>query len=393
VNTAACRAQPGTAEVRPEVADIFRRFGPDYLRQNLLPPQQAKILRNVIACRTATLGGHRDVCSACGASWVQYNSCRDRHCPTCQGSRAVMWTAERLERLVPTHHFHVVFTIPEQLRPVALANQKLIYDLLFEAVTDTLLELAKDRWDALPGITSVLHTWTRQMTYHPHVHCIVTGGGLSTDDQRWVSCKPNFMFPVKILSALVRGKVMDGLVRAYDAGRLRLVGTSAHLRHRDAFALLRRQLYDAAWVVYAKPPFGGPEQIIRYLSRYTHRVAISSSRLVSVDDDAVVFHTHRPHTCRLHPVEFIRRFLLHVLPKGFRRIRHAGLLAPSNVPTRLPIAQQLARRLGREQRRAATVPGPVVVVRPEPGDRCPICTRGIIVRLPLPLARAPPVRP
>jgi hypothetical protein len=306
-----------------------------------------------------------------------------------------VWTAERLERIVPTHHFHVVFTIPEQLRPVALANQKLVYDLLFEAVTDTLLELAKTRWDALPGITAVLHTWTRQMIYHPHVHCIVTGGGLSTDGSRWISCRPNFLFPVRVLSALVRGKVMDGLVRAYDTGRLRFVGTSAHLADPDTFAALRRELYAAAWVAYAKRPFGGPEHVIRYLSRYTHRVAISSSRLVSVDDDAIVFHTHRPHTCRLHPNEFIRRFLLHTLPKGFRKIRHCGLLAPSNVPTRLQIAQRLARALGRLHRRA-TVHGPSSAVppsRPEPGDRCPICARGIVVRMPLPLARAPPVPP
>jgi hypothetical protein len=391
----ACRAQPGTAEVRPEVAEIFRHFGPAFLRRQILPPQQAKVLRNIIRCRTAALGGHKDVCKHCGESWIHYNSCFDRHCPTCQGRLAAVWTSERLERIVPTHHFHVVSTVPEELRPLALANPRLVYDLLFASVRDTLLELARSKWDALPGITAVLHTWTRQMTYHPHVHCIVTGGGLSADGQRWVSCRPRYLFPVKVLSALIRGKFMDGLVRAYNSGRLRFVGTSAHLEDPEAFVALRRQLYDAAWVVYSKRPFGGPEQVIRYLSRYTHRVAISSSRLVSIDDDLVVFHTHGQRTCRLQPDEFIRRFLLHTLPHGFRKIRHYGLLAPSNVATRLPIAQRFAAAIGRRRRRAAPEPAAAAsrTSRPQPGERCPVCAVGVVVREPLPLARAPPVPP
>jgi hypothetical protein len=396
VQTACPAARPGTAEVRPEVADIFRRHGPAYLRNHVLPPQVAKVLRNIIECRTVALGGHAAVCDTCGGEWFHYNSCFDRHCPTCQGSLAAVWTSERLERLVPTHHFHVVATCPAELRPVALANPRLVYDLLFAAVSETLLELAADRWQALPAITAVLHTWNRQMGYHPHVHCIVTGGGLSFDGERWVPCRPNFVFPVKVLSALIRGKFMDGFVRAYEAGRLRFVGTSAHLDDPDEFAALRRALYDANWVVYAKRPFGDAENVIRYLSRYTHRVAISSSRLVSADDDAVVFRTKGDGTCRLHPDEFIRRFLLHVLPHRFRKIRHYGLSAPSNVRTRLPLAQRLAGALNRRRRRAhppPTTPMPPRSRPPRVGDRCPACALGVLVRQPLPLARAPPVLP
>ena len=213
---------------------------------------------------------------------------------------------------------------------------------------------------------------------------------------RWVPSRPNFVFPVKVLSALIRGKFMDGFVRAYDAGRLRFAGTSAHLDDPDEFAALRRALYDANWVVYAKRPFGDAENVIRYLSRYTHRVAISSSRLVSVDDDAVVFRTKGDATCRLHPDEFLRRFLLHVLPKGFRKIRHYGLSAPSNVRTRLPLAQRLAGALNRHRRRALpppTTPTPPRSRPPRVGDRCPTCALGVLVRQPLPLARGPPVLP
>jgi hypothetical protein len=397
VATACPAVAPGTAEVRPEVAEIFRRHGPAYLRQHELSPQVAKVLRNIVRCRTAALGGHAAVCEQCGGQWLHYNSCFDRHCPTCQGPLAAVWTSARLERLVPTHHFHVVATCPAELRAVALANPRLVYDLLFAAVSETLLELAADRWEALPAITAVLHTWNRQMGYHPHVHCIVTGGGLSFDRERWVPCRPNFVFPVKVLSALIRGKFMDGFVRAYEAGRLRFAGTSAHLDDPDEFAALRRALYDANWVVYAKRPFGDAENVIRYLSRYTHRVAISSSRLVSVDDDGIVFRTKGDGTCRLHPDEFIRRFLLHVLPKGFRKIRHYGLSAPSNVRTRLPLAQRLAGALNRRRRRVlpppTTPPTPPRSRPPRVGDRCPACALGVLVRQPLPLARGPPVLP
>jgi hypothetical protein len=305
--------------------------------------------------------------------------------------------AERLERFVDTHHFHVVATVPADLHPLALANQSLIFDLLFDAVSQTLLQLAADRWDALPAITAVLHTWTRQMNYHPHLHCIVSGGGLSSDGRCWVPCKPDFLFSVFAMSALIRGKFMAGLVAAYERDDLRFTGTSEPYRDPDAFAALRRRLYDAEWVVYSKPPFGHVADLVRYLSLYTHRVAISSSRLLSVDDDAIVFRTRGDATCTVTPDEFLRRFLLHVLPAGFRKIRHYGLLAPSNVPTRLPVAQRLARLASprRTRHRPASPASPSSSSSPRPGrgDRCPECHQGVLVRWSIPSSRGPPGAP
>jgi hypothetical protein len=279
----------------------------------------------------------------------------------------------------------VVFTLPAELRAVALANRRLVYDLLFRAATDTLLELARSRWDALPGITAVLHTWTRQMALHPHLHCIVTGGGLA-DDDGWFPCNPRFLFPVKVLGALFRGKFLHGLRRAHERGDLRFTGTFAHLADPDALDRLRRKLYATSWVVYAKRLFGGHEAVVKYLGRYTHRVAIGASRLLSVNDEAVVFRTRGDGTCRLSPDEFIRRFLLHVLPHGFRKIRHYGLLAPANVPTRLAVARDLVAGMNRRDRRATPEPAVAQPVHPE---RCPRCEVGRLRRTTLPPARAP----
>lgn len=382
---------------RLEVADIFRRFGPGYLQRHQLSPHQAKVLRRVIACRTAALGGHLLVCDSCSASWPRYNACRDRHCPTCQGSTAIRWLAERLDRVVPTHHFHVVVTVPAELHPLCLANQRLLYDMLYAAVSETLLELARDAWDAVPAITAVLHTWTRQMTFHPHIHCIVTGGGLA-DDDRWVASSPRFLFPVKVISALVRGKFMDRLLRAHRNGELRFVGTAARYEDPEAFAVLRDKLYRAPWVAYAKRPFGDVDQVIRYLSRYTHRVAISSSRLVSIDDDAIVFRTRGHRLCRVHPDEFIRRFLLHVLPENFRKIRHYGLSAPSNVANgRLVLAQQVVEpepqaSAGEQETLTFDVPRDEVPAAPVVGEPCPCCGAGTVLQLAIDglAARGPP---
>lgn len=389
----ACPTVSGAARpARVEVAEVFRRFGPSYLHRATLTPKQGQVLRSVIACRTAALGGHIDTCDACGESWHSYNSCRDRHCPTCQGALATKWIAERQARFLDTHHFHVVSTVPEALRPIALANPRLVYDLLFDAVSETLLQLARDRWDAVPAITAVLHTWTRDMSYHPHLHCIVSGGGLSDDGERWISSRPGFLFPVRVMSALIRGKFMARFVEAYEAGRLHFSGSSAAYADPVAFAALRRALYGAQWVVYAKPPFDNGESLVRYLSRYTHRVAISSSRMVSIDDDAVVFRTRGSATCRLPPDEFIRRFLLHVLPVGFRKVRHYGLLAPSNVGTKLPFAQDLARAAGRRRAPPPAAPmaaGAPLPSRRGPGSLCPSCEQGHLVRWTIPPARPP----
>ncbi len=387
-------AAPGTAEPRPEVAEIFRRFGPAYLRNHVLSPEQAQVLRHINDCRTPALGGEEKTCDHCGVSFTRWFSCRDRHCPTCQGVQQLTWIANRLKRVVPTHYFHVVFTLPAELRSLALANRKLAYDLLFSAATETLLELASTHWGALPGITAVLHTWTRQLEFHPHLHCIVTGGGLD-DDDGWASCERDFLFPVHVLSKLFRGKFLAGLLAAHAAGDLRFVGTSAHLAEPAHFAAMRRLLYDRDWVVYAKQPFGGPEQVIRYLGRYTHRVGISTSRLVAIAPDAITFRTHGHATCALPPAEFIRRFLLHVLPKGFRKIRHYGLLAPANVPTKLAKAIQVldGARRQRAAARQESPSEPTTIARCTPNRQCPTCQVGQLrVRL-LPPARAPPVAP
>lgn len=325
--------------MRSPVAEIFRRHGPAFLRDRVLAPGQAKALRAAIACRTAALGGHLDVCEDCGTATPSYNSCRDRHCPNCQAHAAKRWVEARLERVLPTPYFHVVFTLPEPLRAVALANPKLVYDLLFSAAQETLQDMAKRRLGAQLGITAVLHTWTREMLLHPHLHCIVTGGGLSPDGTEWASCRQDYLFPVKAMNRLFRGKFMAGLVRAHKGEKLHFAGTSAGLADPVAFAKMRDRLYATDWVVFAKKPFGGPEQVIRYLSRYTHRVAISNSRIVSHTDERVVIKTRGDATCTLPPPEFIRRFLLHVLPNGFRKIRHYGLLAPANVNCRLAAAR------------------------------------------------------
>lgn len=391
--TPACpAARRGTAEVRSTVVEVFRRHGPAYLCDHALTPAQAKVLRAVIACRTAVLGGHLDVCLDCGYAHPSYNSCRDRHCPTCQSNAAKRWLEGRLQRVLPTHYFHVVFTLPEPLRAVALANPKIVYDLLFVAATETLQGLAASRLGAQLGITAVLHTWTREMLLHPHLHCVVTGGGLALDGSRWVPCRDAFLFPVRVMGALFRGKFLDGLVRAQRAGSLHFVGTSAHLADPVAFAKMRAQLYKTPWIVFAKRPFGGPRQVIAYLSRYTHRVAISDARIRAVTEDRVVVSTRAERSCSMRPEEFVRRFLLHVLPADFRKIRHYGLLAPANVNSRF----QTARRLLDVEPHDTRVfePGEVIGDAPEaviPTVRCRACGGDNLRREGLrPTARGPP---
>lgn len=324
-----------------EVADIFRTFGPAYLRDHVLSPSEERVLRAVISCRTAALGGHLDTCPRCGYEHPSYNSCRDRHCPTCQALDQARWIAGRQQRVLPVHHFHVVFTLPSELRPLARSNPKLVYDLLFRAVSQTLLTLGKDRLGALLGITAVLHTWTRDMQLHPHLHCIVTAGGLSLDGERWVPSRLDYLFPAEVMRRLVRGKVLDGLKRANKAGTLVFHGTSAKLAAPATFQAMIDRLYGKRWVLYAKRPFGGSDQVLTYLGQYTHRVAISSYRIAEVKDDQITIRTRDDKTARLGGDEFIRRFLLHILPKGFRKIRHFGLMASTNVPTRLVKARQL----------------------------------------------------
>jgi hypothetical protein len=334
---------------RLEVADVLRAHGDHYRARHPVSSEQATVLRRLAACRTAALGGHVDACDGCGFVRVSYNSCRDRHCPKCQASRQAEWLEQRLSRLLPVEYFHVVFTLPEQLQPLALKNRRLIYRLLFRAASETLLTIAADprRLGAQIGFTAILHTWGQNLLFHPHLHCVVTGGGLSADGQRWVSTRPGYLLPVRALGRLFRGKFLAGLKTAYDRHELELSGSVAALAAPPAFGQLMGRLYRQNWVVYAKPPFGGAEQVYRYLSRYTHRVAISNGRLMALEADRVRFrYKDYADGCRskqmsLAAEEFIRRFLLHVLPKGFVRIRHYGLLASRNVTPRLAVCRQL----------------------------------------------------
>ena len=338
------------AEGRPalEVADIVRAHGEAFVRAHVLTPDQHAVLRAIVRCRTAVLGGHADVCDSCGHREVAYNSCRNRHCPKCQSLAQARWVERRMERVLPTHSFHVVFTLPSELHGLVMANREKLFDVLFASAAEALLELGRDpKWlGAELGITSVLHTWTRDLRFHPHVHCIVTGGGLSPDGSRWVATRPDFLFPVRVLGALLRGKVLARIEHLHDRGQLELRGPAAALADSDRFARLRDRLYRKRWVVYAKPPFGGPEQVFRYLGRYTHRVGLSNRRLVSSDARGVTFRTRGEQTATLAPHEFLRRFLLHVLPKGFVKIRHHGLMAAGNVSTRLVAARCLVQQPG-----------------------------------------------
>jgi len=322
-----------------EVADIFRAHGPAYRHEHAghLNLPQLKVMSAIEACRTAALGGHVSACTKCGHQHVAYNSCRNRHCPKCQGAASRDWMAARIEDLLPVEYFHVVFTLPAQIADIAYQNKAAVYGLLFKASAETLLTIAADpkHLGARIGMTSVLHTWGSAMTHHPHVHVIVPGGGLSPDGTRWIACRPGFFLPVRVLSRLFRRLFVEGLVRLHKAGGLKFFGDLIELTDPEAFATHLAPLRKTDWVVYAKPSFGGPEAVLAYLSRYTHRVAISNHRLISADADTVAFRWKdyrikrgdRMKIMRLPTSEFIRRFLIHVLPSGFHRIRHAGFLA------------------------------------------------------------------
>jgi hypothetical protein len=325
------------------VADIFRRRGEAYRQSHVLTRGQLKVMRDIEVCRTAVLGGHIDKCAHCGYEKApSYNSCRNRHCPKCQCLRQAMWIEQRTRRILPTSYFHVVFTVPAELRALAFRNQRWFYDQLFATASQTLLQLGKDphRLGATLGITAVLHTWTRALRFHPHLHSVVTAGGLS-DDNGWIDADENHLFPVKVLAKLFAGKFLDALACTWRSGHLDLGGACRPLAERAGFNAFKDQLYRKPWVVYAKKPFAGPEQLFAYLGRYTHRVAISNQRLLAVDDDYVRFLTKDGQTATVTPDEFIRRFLLHVLPDGFVKIRHYGLMAPTNVNTRLELARRL----------------------------------------------------
>jgi hypothetical protein len=336
-----------------EVADIFRDHGPAWRSANAghVSLDQLKVMSAIERCRTAALGGHVARCEKCAHTLIAYNSCRNRHCPKCQGRAAKEWLAEREAELLPVPYFHVVFTVPARIGAIAYQNKAVIYDLLFKASAETMLTIAADpkRLGVRIGITSVLHTWGSALVHHPHIHMIVPGGGFSLDRTRWLSCRPRYLLPVPVLSELFRGRLLAKLLAAHAAGKLQFFGKHAALTERKAFAAYLAPLRKLKWYVYSKPPFGGPTAVLAYLSRYTHRVAISNRRLITLDSRGVTFRYKdyrangraRYKVMTLAPAEFIRRFLIHVLPEGFHRIRHYGLFASTSRTSNIARARQL----------------------------------------------------
>jgi len=336
-----------------EVADVFRAHGAEWRRANAghIGLGQLKVMSAIESCRTASLGGHVARCQDCAHTLIAYNSCRNRHCPKCQGAAAKQWLAERQAELLPVPYYHVVFTLPAQIADIAYQNKAVIYAILFKAAAETLISIAADpkHLGAHIALTAVLHTWSSALTHHPHVHIVVPGGGISRDGQSWISCKPGFFLPVRVLSRLFRRLFLEKLSAAHEASRLRFFGDHAHLADHDTFTKYLAPLRKAEWVVYAKRPFGGPEAVLAYLSRYTHRVAISNSRLIALDDAGVTFkwkdyrakNRDKAKVMMLPAYEFIRRFLIHVLPSGFHRIRHYGLFANTARVKNIARARQL----------------------------------------------------
>ena len=351
-----------------EVADIFCSHGPVWRKANAghVNLDQLKVMSAIERCRTAALGGHVARCEDCAYTTIAYNSCRNRHCPKCQGAAAKQWLANREAELLPVPYYHVVFTLPAAIADIAYQNKAVLYDLLFKVSAETMLTIATDpkHLGARIGITSVLHTWGSALTHHPHVHMIVPGGGISPDGQRWVSCRPGFFLPVRVLSRLFRRLFLEKLLATHLAGRLSFFGDHARLVDAQAFTAFLVPLRKTEWVVYSKRPFGGPEAVLAYLSRYTHRVAIANSRLIAFDGQGVTFNwkdyriegRDRHKQMTLATGEFIRRFLIHVLPKGLHRIRHYGLFAKSSCADNIARARELlAVAKPQDQPTAATV--------------------------------------
>jgi len=397
VCTVAAQATAAIAAIRLTLAEIVRAHGDAYRRTHRLATVQTRALRAIAACRTALLGGRRETCDHCGATRLIFYSCRNRHCPACQVQASARWIEARRAELLPIPYFHVVFTLPHALNALAQGNPRVIYTLLFRAAADTLLTFGRDprHLGGTVGITAILHTWSQTLTDHVHVHCLVTGGALSRDRTRWIRGRAAFLFPVTALSLVFRAKYLTGLHRAYTDGTLTFAAGTAPLADAGRFAALITSLWATPWVVYAKRPFGGPAQVLTYLGRYTHRIAISNARLISLVDGVVRFrwkdYADRGHTkiLALDVDEFLRRFLLHVLPRGFVRIRHFGLLANAQRRTLIARAQDL---LGAPTPATASDDTRATDVDP---TRCPFCHQGHWqVEILSPLAHLPvPVGP
>jgi hypothetical protein len=367
------------------VAEVFRDYGERFLNRwgHTVSPQQRKAFQDIRICRTAALGGHLEECDHCACRRIAYNSCRNRSCPKCQSTARDRWLAERAQELLPVSYCHVVFTVPKELAPPALQNQSCFYTLLFRAVAQTLLEIAANprHLGARIGFLAVLHTWSQNLLLHPHVHCLVPAGGLALDRSRWIPCRRKFFLPVNVLSRLFRGKLLAFLGTAWAQGKFQLSGQLTVLADPARFHAWLHRLRQKDWVVYAKPPFGGPQHVLKYLARYTHRVAISNGRLLSLADDRVSFHWRdskdgkRLKVMTLEAVEFIRRFLLHILPPGFVKIRHFGFLANRN--------RSQGPALCRQHLQSAISHHPTAEVltqqqRQAMERRCPVCQRGTL---------------
>jgi Putative transposase/Transposase zinc-binding domain len=361
-----------------EVADILRVAGSSFVKRHgsHLASQHRKVMDGIVRCRTAALGGHRDRCSGCGHQAISYNSCRNRHCPKCQGNARARWLAARSAELLPVSYFHIVFTLPHELSALVLQNKSLLYDLLFRASAATVLEVARNpkHLGADVGLLSVLHTWGQNLQHHPHVHCVVPGGGLAPDGYRWVAASSRFFLPVRVLSRVFRGKFTAELKQLLLQGKLQFHGSLQELAAPERFQHFLRRLFIKDWVVYAKPPFGGAEHVLHYLARYTHRVAISNHRLVSFKDDQVSFRWKdyaagsKQKVMTVSADEFLRRFLIHVLPKGLVRIRHFGLFANRKRSASLLRCRVLLN---------ATAPPPQPA--PKAQIKCPLCSELMLV--------------
>jgi len=379
-----------TQEESVEVADIFCKHGHAYRVSNKMPLNQIRTMRAIERCRTAELGGHIDECDCCGRIKISYNSCRNRHCPKCQFLKKEKWLEQRKEDLLPVPYFHVVFTIPAKLNPLVLRNKRVLYDILFRSVSETLIELARDpkHLGGQIGFICILHTWGQNLMDHPHIHCIVTGGGLSYDGKRWLSCRKGFFISVKVLSRLFRGKVLDYLKESWEAEKLKFTGTIAGLQDPAQFSALLKDLYGREWVVYAKPPFKDPEMLLDYLGRYTHRIAIGNHRILKMEDGEVFFRWrdyadgNKKKIMRLEASEFTRRFMLHVLPEKFVKIRYYGLLANRKRGSMLSQCRKLLADPIKPKKKDDTETWQELLLRACGMDliTCPFCKNGRMIK-------------
>jgi hypothetical protein len=374
---------------RPTVAEVIRSVREKFLEGDgpKLTPEQRRALDDLTACRTSILGGHVLECPECGYQQIAYNSCGNRHCPTCQATASARWLEARAAELLPVPYFHLVFTLPDALNPIALANPRVVYDLLLRCAAETVLEVAanRDHLGARTGVLTVLHTWGQTLQFHPHVHCVVPGGGLSEDRTRWIGSRPDFFLPVRVLSRVFRGKFLAGLRDACGEGRLHLSGRR-DLEMKAEFERMVSASLGTDWVVYAKRPFGGPEVVLKYLARYTHRVAISDARLLDFEDGVVGIrykdyaHGNRKRVMKLTAREFVRRFLLHVLPAGFVRIRHYGILSNRNRQEDVALCRELLNGAKTsEPSDPETVKAPECAESITPTRVCPCCGAGRMI--------------